>query len=716
MRFLLPVIFLTGLLLFAQPTPPPAYAGVYEVVSCNNNVPSPINGENTNSSPWGFVTSRGGDNGLVEFRNCPQQGGSGQEWTGFGTRTRDCATNTSGCGYSDSYNGDYDAYGIGSTGGTNIDSATMTWQVRSSINYNAFYNDVQFRGWNYAVRGNGSWSIFGLDCINLPPRDNTFVWWGCGSAGGTSGGWIWNSGADNAPSVTLSGPQMTGNQGNPTILYYVMQCTPTGGDAYCRLINRDDFVNKAGRARYSYQGVRMVDYTGPSTSFSGGNLFSGNWVRGTQTGNISASDNTGIWTYDIAIDNNAGSWVSRGYSNRVNSCPGRTSYSVYQGAARWLSQVPCPDLGSTGISVNTNDFSNGAHAVKARATDSSANAGETNGTIYIDNQIPSVGITTPANSGGWIRGTITVNGSASDGHSGVDSSSIQRSINGGAWSTLCSGTSCSFDSNTSATPSGATVAFRQTVSDNAGNSNTSGATTTLSVDNVAPTVGPITFSPVSTPNEWTNDATTDVSWPTVSPDTGSPITYLRYYYTNGTGSGCSTSSPSTLVPGGGAATDTTVNNQPVTCQQGVHTVRVWAYDQAGNATTATPYASVGTYKYDSIEPVAPTGLAITPATWTQTNNFAASWTNSTYNNTTSSPIVRHRYRINNVSPAVTNTGCLGSGAACSITGLVVNTQARGIYPFKLWQVDEAGNGSEDNSDVANMYYDPADVNTVCPLN
>ena len=134
------------------------------------------------------------------------------------------------------------------------------------------------------------------------------------------------------------------------------------------------------------------------------------------------------------------------------------------------------------LSLNTTTLSNGTHTLTAVARDTAGNTRtSSNVSITVDNQVPTVALTAPAN-GASISGTTTVTASASDN---VAVQSVEFRVDGAAVAT---------DTSAPYTMSGATSwladgthTFSAVARDTAGNTRTS-ANVTVTVDNNAPSV------------------------------------------------------------------------------------------------------------------------------------------------------------------------------------------------------------------------------------
>jgi hypothetical protein len=149
----------------------------------------------------------------------------------------------------------------------------------------------------------------------------------------------------------------------------------------------------------------------------------------------------------------------------------------------------CTDTTSPySCSFDTTTVTDGLYDFRAVATDAAGNS--TSSAVVagrrVDNTFPTATMTDP---GAYLRATVTLGATASDGGSGVASVTIQRSPAGlGTWTDVCTDTtspySCSFD--TTAVSDGV-YDLRAVATDAAGNSTSSAVVANRTVDNTAPT-------------------------------------------------------------------------------------------------------------------------------------------------------------------------------------------------------------------------------------
>lgn len=148
----------------------------------------------------------------------------------------------------------------------------------------------------------------------------------------------------------------------------------------------------------------------------------------------------------------------------------------------------CSDTSSPySCSFDTTTVADGLYDLRALATDNAGNQTASTAVTNrrIDNSAPVV---TPTNPGSYVRGNVTLGGSATDAGSGIASLVLEgRAVGTPAWVTVCtSATSpltCTYDTTT--IPDGA-YEVRLTATDTAGNQTISPIVTPINVDNTAP--------------------------------------------------------------------------------------------------------------------------------------------------------------------------------------------------------------------------------------
>lgn len=156
------------------------------------------------------------------------------------------------------------------------------------------------------------------------------------------------------------------------------------------------------------------------------------------------------------------------------------------GAGVWTDV--CSDTSAPySCTIDTTASPDGQYDLRAIAVDSLGSS-RTSAVVagrWFDNTAPTVSMTAPA---AYLRGTITLQSTSSDGGSGVASVLYQRSPAGAnTWSTACTGASspfsCSFNTTTVADGN---YDFRAIATDASGNQTTSAVTASHVIDNTPP--------------------------------------------------------------------------------------------------------------------------------------------------------------------------------------------------------------------------------------
>ena len=307
--------------------------------------------------------------------------------------------------------------------------------------------------------------------------------------------------------------------------------------------------------------------------------------------------------------------------------------------------------------------------------------------------------------------------------------------------------SCSF--NTTSLADGTAIRFLQHATDQLDWSASSAASSIVYVDNTAPpaaanvrfeTFDDSQWKEITT--GWTNAKKLRLRWNAISPGNGSPMHSYNYLFDpdpNASAEGSSSGSCTVQQPSGWqsmTATDSTEafnENRADQCRQGTQQAWVWVQDVAGNGAGGVPLSAFKsaavanhTTKYDSVptpesrdqawaktDTLLPQSFKVYPTSlglagvgqWTTDNSFTASWTNPTVTNVlTQAPLLQARYQIGGgktssgalpVADVQSDTGCLGSGASCTLVGL--KAPSEGSHPVKIWMQDAAGNSSLEQS-------------------
>jgi hypothetical protein len=239
-------------------------------------------------------------------------------------------------------------------------------------------------------------------------------------------------------------------------------------------------------------------------------------------------------------------------------------------------------------SFNTASAADGLYDFRALATDGVGNttASAVQTSRRIDNTAP---VATATNPGAFVRGTVSLGGTAVETGSGLSLLDLQGAVVGGTLGSVCTGTTsplvCSYDTTTLADGS---YEVQLVATDNAGNIGTSPMITPIVVDNTAPTV------------TITNPGANISGTPTLSStnsDATSGIDTVLYQYKPSAGSTWSTACTGTTTPFSCGFDTTSVTD-------GLYDFRAIATDRSGNQTTS---AAVTSRRIDN---TAPTGAAI----------------------------------------------------------------------------------------------------------
>jgi hypothetical protein len=218
-------------------------------------------------------------------------------------------------------------------------------------------------------------------------------------------------------------------------------------------------VDQAGYQRTSTVLARLFDNALPVATLSDPGV-----IRGTEVLNATGTDAlSGVASLSIAYRPAAGSWTTL--------CSGPTSPQA--------------------CALDSTTLADGAHELRARATDAVGNEHDFTLTRTVDNTAPTGSIPDL----GAVKGTITVPATADDGAgSGVDQVTIQIRQGAGAWADLCAVDTAApwecagFDTSTRAE---GLYDLQAIVEDNAGFTTTS-AVTTFRIDRTAPATSTLT--------------------------------------------------------------------------------------------------------------------------------------------------------------------------------------------------------------------------------
>jgi hypothetical protein len=234
--------------------------------------------------------------------------------------------------------------------------------------------------------------------------------------------------------------------------------------------------------------------------------------EGTTTLDCFAFDNAGnsdVGSLDISIDSQppTASLAYTGTSGTGGWYTSDVSISVISSDA--TSGVASVDISVDGV-AGTLATGDGTHSVSVLITDNAGNTTTLSGSVNIDTTLPSTAFSTGS---GWVRGTVSIEGTSSDATSGIAQTYI--STDGGAtWIPAGTGGNWSYAWDTTSAGDGAHI-IQAYSTDLAGNTGPV-ASLTLYVDNTAPGV---TLSPA---NVFLGSSTT-----IISTDTSSGVYFAR---------------------------------------------------------------------------------------------------------------------------------------------------------------------------------------------
>ena len=194
----------------------------------------------------------------------------------------------------------------------------------------------------------------------------------------------------------------------------------------------------------------IVDHTPPTVSLTA--PANGADLRGTVTVSANATDNISVANVQFQL-------------NGINLGPAQTSAPY-------------------GVSWDTTTATGGAHTLKAIATDAAGNTTSTTLNVTVDNAAPTVAITAPA-SGADLKGSATISATANASF-GVGIASVQFQLDGANLGSAITTAPYTLTWDTTAASGGAHT-LTAIATDAAGN-NTTSATVTVTVDDVAPSV------------------------------------------------------------------------------------------------------------------------------------------------------------------------------------------------------------------------------------
>ena len=192
-------------------------------------------------------------------------------------------------------------------------------------------------------------------------------------------------------------------------------------------------------------------YNGMNTSFTLSNL-----SNGTHTIYLKVKDNLGIWSEEVSttliINGRPVAKITDVSPNPVkeNQTITFTAHGADDGTILlyvWRSDLDGPLYNGSNTAFNLSNLSVGSHTIYLKVQDDlGAWSGEVNAALTITpNKIPTISITSPE-EGDVVKGTVTINGTASDEDGTVEK--VEISIDGEAWQTVSGTESWSFEWNT----------------------------------------------------------------------------------------------------------------------------------------------------------------------------------------------------------------------------------------------------------------------------
>lgn len=214
---------------------------------------------------------------------------------------------------------------------------------------------------------------------------------------------------------------------------------------------------------------------------------------------------------------NGDAWDNRGEGYRyTHYMIDPTDYQLLLFPFYWTSTGGTTDWY---VDVDTTEYEEGSHRFYVYATDVTGTTVRRDIDFRVDNTDPTLSISSPS-SNTWVKGTVTISGTANDAPSGL--SLVRYRIDDGGWVSLGSTTSWSFDWDSTSVDDGSHSITVQAV-DLAGN--TKASTITLKVDNSGPTI----TSPIVTPIYGPDSTTFVINFASVSDGTGSGVNCIIAY-------------------------------------------------------------------------------------------------------------------------------------------------------------------------------------------
>ncbi len=411
------------------------------------------------------------------------------------------------------------------------------------------------------------------------------------------------NGIDNV-TFYVTTPRVSDNtcDGNGTHLSSLQEVLGSGNTYSAALdisgLNGDYCLNAIAEdvaANHSSPILRMkvtLDNTAPTVNFVSPTPAENDYVRGTITAHVQATDDNGMGSYYIRVWKGAfESGLSNLAYNSCSSAPGGTALGASQ-------DITC--------SVDTSSWSDGTYVMSAQFLDGGSNWGKALRTIYVDNTRPNATITTPANNSFNKTGDFTITGNATDNLSGIDHVVVY--VAHSPWSEggyVVNNQTATYDPSTgdftydvSGLPEG-TYVVKANAFDKAGN-NHFASTVTITVDSTKPKIKNIALSDIVINSTDANPTLT-----ATLKDAATNIASARYKISDASGTvlGWTNLSAADLSFDSGLESINSIIDVS-SILDGNYTLKLQTFDQAGNKRNSTvdfsidrtvPIVAVNTY-------------------------------------------------------------------------------------------------------------------------
>ncbi len=113
-----------------------------------------------------------------------------------------------------------------------------------------------------------------------------------------------------------------------------------------------------------------------------------------------------------------------------------------------------------------------------------------------------------------------------------------------------------------------------------------------------------------------------------------------------------------------------------------------------------PWSEVRCFRVDTLAPLAPVNIQISPSGWTTTGSFTISWTDPDDN-----AAIRKAYYKVDAAPTSPTDGTLVEVATGEITSLTLTITEDGTHTIYVWLQDNAGNVDHNNRASVTAYFD-----------